>query len=63
MSATYLSNCGQNVCAQRALRAAVVLLALGAVLFPLRASAAETTPTPKQLEALTKAFAAQDAKD
>ena len=42
---------------------AALLLALGAALFSAPTRAAETEPSAKELEALTKAFAAQDAKD
>jgi soluble lytic murein transglycosylase len=46
-----------------ALRVAALLLAIGSSLFPVRAPAAEIEPRAKELEALTKAFAAQDAKN
>lgn len=44
-------------------RLVALLLAIGAALFPTPTLAAEAEPSAKQLEALTKAFAAQDAKD
>ena len=46
-----------------ATRVAAMLLAVSAVLLPAPTRAAETEPSAKALEALTKAFAAQDAKD
>ncbi len=46
-----------------ATRAAALLLAISAALLPASTRAAETEPSAKALEALTKAFAAQDAKD
>lgn len=46
-----------------ATRIATLLLAISAALLPASTQAAETEPSAKALEALTKAFAAQDAKD
>ncbi len=57
MKTTFLNKHGLN------LRVAALAFAVGVWLFPVTASAAETTPGAKELEALTKAFTAQDAKD
>jgi len=63
MSTTHLNKNRPKRRAVAATRVAASLLAISAVLFPIATQAAETEPTAKQLEALTKAFAAQDAKD
>jgi soluble lytic murein transglycosylase len=49
--------------ATMATRVAALLLAIAAAWFPVTTRAAETEPSAKDLEALTRAFAAQDAKD
>src|SRR5205085_1831089 len=46
-----------------ALAAALLTLPMLGALLPAQALAAETEPSAQALEALTKAFAAQDAKD
>ena len=63
MSTTHLNKNRPNLRARAATRVAALLLAIGAALLPVSAQAAETEPSAKELEALTKAFAAQDAKD
>jgi soluble lytic murein transglycosylase len=63
MSTTYSSKGRPKRRAQAAARIAVLALAIGAALLSASARADETAPSAKELEALTKAFAAQDAKD
>ena len=58
MSTTHLNNR-----ARAATRVAALLIVIGAALLARPAPAAETEPSAQELEALTKAFAAQDAKD
>ncbi len=60
MSTTHLIKNGPNLRAIAATRAAALLLAVSAALSP---SSAETAPSADELQSLTKAFAAQDAKD
>ena len=63
MSMIHLNKNGPKRRAGTATRVAALLLAIGAAALPATTSAAETEPSAKALEALTKAFAAQDAKD
>ncbi|NOT40788.1 MAG: lytic transglycosylase domain-containing protein [Alphaproteobacteria bacterium] len=49
--------------ARTSTRLAALLLAIAAAVFPAVPHATETVPSARELEALTKAFAAQDAKD
>jgi soluble lytic murein transglycosylase len=63
MSTTRLKKNRPTFRARAATRVAALLLAIGTALFPISTRAAETEPSAKELEALTKAFAAQDAKD
>ena len=63
MSTTQLNQNRPKPRATVATRVAALLLAVGAALLPASTRAAETEPSAKELEALTKAFAAQDAKD
>jgi soluble lytic murein transglycosylase len=62
MRSTTVNDNRPNHRAGAAARLAALLLAIAAVV-PVVPQAAETAPSAKQLEALTKAFAAQDAKD
>ncbi|MDZ4866672.1 MAG: lytic transglycosylase domain-containing protein [Alphaproteobacteria bacterium] len=63
MSTTHLNNSKPKLRARAAARVATLLLAISASLLPAPTRAAEIEPNAKALEALTKAFAAQDAKD
>jgi soluble lytic murein transglycosylase len=63
MSSTHLNKIRPNRRARASTRLAALLLAIAAAVFPAVPQAAETAPSAKELEALTKAFAAQDAKD
>ena len=63
MSTTQLNQNRPTPRATAATRVAALLFAVGAALLPASTRAAETEPSAKALEALTKAFAAQDAKD
>lgn len=62
MSTTHLIKSGPKLRPRVAMRVAALLLGVGAALVPASSGAAETEPGAKALEALTKAFAAQDAK-
>jgi soluble lytic murein transglycosylase len=63
MSTTHPNNSGPKLRAETALRVAALLFAISVALLPSVTRAADAEPSAKALEALTKAFAAQDAKD
>ncbi len=63
MSTTHLNKNRPKRRPRAATRVAALLLAIGAAHLTASARAAETEPSAKGLEALTKAFAAQDTKD
>jgi soluble lytic murein transglycosylase len=63
LSATDLTKKRPNLLARAASRIAGLVLTISTAVFPVAPQAAETAPSAKELEALTKAFAAQDASD
>ncbi|MBL9097982.1 MAG: lytic transglycosylase domain-containing protein [Alphaproteobacteria bacterium] len=63
MKATSFEAIGHQLRNGAAMRVAALLLIIGVFVFPAVTRAAEDVPGAKELESLTKAFAAQDAKE